>query len=59
MSQPINLNRARKSRARDEKRKIADQNAVRFGRSKSQRVLEAVRSEKARRMLDQHHLDEE
>lgn len=56
---PINLNRARKARARAERRRAADANAARFGRSKAERVLEATRSEAARRMLDAHRLDED
>lgn len=59
MSELINLNRARKSRARDEKRDVANANAAKFGRSKAERVLDAARSEKARQMLDQHKLEEE
>ncbi|NCX83982.1 MAG: DUF4169 family protein [Rhodobacteraceae bacterium] len=34
MAEIINLNRARKTKTRAEKRKIADQNAQKFGRTK-------------------------
>ena len=59
MSDPVNLNRARKQRARDAKRVTAGENAAKHGQSKAERVLHASRSEKAARMLDQHRLDEE
>lgn len=59
MTTPINLNRARKTRARAEDKAKADANAARFGRTKAERLLEATKTAKARAMLDQHQLDEE
>lgn len=59
MAEIINLNRARKTQARDDSKVQADANAVKFGRSKAARIAEAAQSEKARKMLDQHELDEE
>ncbi len=59
MNEPINLNRARKARARDEKRGVANANAAKFGRTKAERVIDAARSDSARKMLDQHKLEEE
>lgn len=59
MREIVNLNRARKTRTRDEKRAGADANAIKFGRSKAERVIDAARSDKARQMLDQHKLEEE
>ncbi|WP_179379873.1 DUF4169 family protein [Jannaschia marina] len=50
----VNLNHARKARARDAKAVRAAENAVRFGRSKSEREAEAARAGKARRDLDGH-----
>ena len=58
MNTPINLNQARKSRARAARRKTADENAVRFGRSKSQKKLEEVRAQTSRTHLDRHLRDE-
>jgi hypothetical protein len=55
---PINLNRARKDRARAEAKKIADQNAVRFGRTKAERLLDAARAAQARARLDGQKFDE-
>jgi hypothetical protein len=57
--QPINLNKFRKARERVEKRDLADANAVKFGQTKAQRVLDASRNEKARAMLDRHKMDDE
>ena len=54
MSKVTNLNRARKAKARAEKRARADENAVKFGRSKAQKELERAQAEKARRELDGH-----
>lgn len=59
MTTPINLNRARKTRARAEDKAKADANAARFGRTKAERLLEAAKTAKASAMLDQHQLDEE
>lgn len=59
MGDITNLNRARKTRARDADRAKADANAVKFGRTKAERVAEAATSTKARKMLDQHELDNE
>ena len=54
MSEPVNLNKVRKARAREEARAKADENAVRYGRSKAEKELEKARQDKARRDLDGH-----
>ena len=59
MREIINLNRARKERAKSDKRRTANENAAKFGRSKAERIIDAARSDKARKMLDQHQLEEE
>ena len=51
---PINLNRARKARARDEKRRQADQNAIKFGRSKAERDLATARNKADTTRFDAH-----
>ncbi len=51
MSEPVNLNRFKKAKARAEKTARADENAVKFGRSKAAKELERARSEKADRDL--------
>ena len=56
---PINLNKARKSRARTVAKSRADANAARFGRTKAERMLEASESALARRRLDQQKFEDE
>ncbi|MBY6081094.1 DUF4169 family protein [Ruegeria arenilitoris] len=58
MGKPVNLNRYRKEKARAEKKARADRNAAAFGRSKADKQLDKARSDKARRDLDNHELDE-
>lgn len=58
MSQPVNLNRFRKAKARDEKRAKADENAVKFGRTKAQREVEETERDAARKTLDAHRREE-
>ncbi|WGW02733.1 DUF4169 family protein [Tropicibacter oceani] len=57
MSKVVNLNKVRKSRARDEKRREGDANAARHGLSKAQKDLAKARAEKARRDLDGHEVE--
>ena len=54
-----NLNRARKARDRAEEKAQADANALKHGRTKAQRLLEAAQAEKARRALDQSKFEDE
>ena len=58
MGKPVNLNRVRKTQARAKDKARADQNAVKFGRSKSEKELEKARSQKASRDLDGHKGEE-
>ena len=57
--QVVNLNKARKVRARTEDKARADANAVKHGRTKAQRTIEATQAEKARRALDQAKFEDE
>ena len=57
MSKPVNLGRYRKEKARAEKKARADENAVRFGRTKAERDLEKARADKAASDLDGHRKD--
>lgn len=47
-----NLNKARKTRDRAAEKAQADANALKHGRTKAERLLEAAQAEKARRALD-------
>ena len=58
MGKPVNLNRYRKTQARAEDKARADQNAVKFGRSKLEKTLQEARAAKAKRDLDGHKSDE-
>ena len=55
----VNLTRARKARARDDKRRKADENAARFGRTRAEREAEAQAADKATRHLDQHRREDD
>jgi rRNA-processing protein FCF1 len=57
MAEIINLNRARKTKNRAEKRKIADQNAQKFGRTKGEKKRDDLIAAKAKDYVDQHKLD--
>ncbi len=59
MSKPINLNRARKERARAEKRATADANAAKFGRTKAEKAAEEADRNRAVRNLDLHKRETE
>ncbi len=50
---PVNLNQARKVKSRAETKAKADENAVRFGRTKAQKVLEAAQADQASARLSQ------
>lgn len=58
MSDPVNLNRARKDRARVEKRREADANAIKFGRTKTERQAEAARAAREAARLEGHKREE-
>ncbi len=55
---PINLNKARKARARAERRDVADRNAVKFGRKKVEKQRDAKAAEIVSRFVDRHKLEE-
>ena len=52
MAEPVNLNRARKAKARAEAGTKAAENRVKFGRTKADRRLEQAIADKAARDLD-------
>jgi hypothetical protein len=56
---PVNLNRARKARARARAKARADANAVKFGRGKTAKSLDAARRGQDATRLDQHRRDPE
>ena len=56
---PINLNQARKARTRADAKAKADHNAVRFGRTKAEQLLDASREQQARDRLSQLKFEDE
>ena len=52
MAEILNLNRARKAKAKTDGKSKAAENRVRFGRSKAEKALEAASADKFRRDLD-------
>jgi hypothetical protein len=59
MTTPINLNKARKLKNRAADKARADANAVKFGRTKAQRVLDVTQTKQASLRLDAHKFDGE
>ncbi|REC58516.1 DUF4169 family protein [Rhodosalinus sediminis] len=50
--QPVNLNRARKARARIQAKRAADANAVRFGRSKAETAQARAEADRIARAIE-------
>lgn len=57
MADIINLNKARKARARTVAEKLAAENRIRFGRSKDEKQRERNQTAEAAKKLDGHKLD--
>ena len=53
MTEPINLNKARKARAKADAQAEAAANRVKFGRGKAEKAVSKLEAERARRALDQ------
>ncbi len=59
MGNVINLKRFKKRTERQQSAKKAEANRARFGRTKSERVLEERRTKRTNDLLDQHRIDGE
>jgi Domain of unknown function (DUF4169) len=59
MGDVVNLKRFRKRTEREQSAKQADANRTRFGRTKSERILDEHRAKRANDLLDQHRIDGE
>jgi hypothetical protein len=59
MGDVVNLKRFRKRTERAQSAKQADANRARFGRTKSERVMDEGRTKSASHLLDQHKIDGE
>ena len=53
MADPINLNKARKARAKADAQARAAENRVAFGRNKAERTVSKLEAERSKRALDQ------
>lgn len=53
MVEPINLNRARKARARADTKAQAANNRAKFGVAKAEKLVSKLEAERLRRALDQ------
>jgi len=54
MSAPINLNRARKARAKSEAQALAAENRAKFGRAKAERTAAQAEADKLARQVEGH-----
>jgi hypothetical protein len=52
MAEILNLNQARKAKAKTTAKQTAAENRARFGRTKAEKTLDAARAEKLQRGLD-------
>ena len=59
MGDVVNLRQFKKRAARDQSEKDAAANRTRFGRTKSERLLDKRRKGRANDLLDQHRIDGE
>ena len=59
MGDLVNLKRFKKRTEREASAKQAEVNRSRFGRTKSERVLDQLRTDRANDLLDQHRIDGE
>jgi hypothetical protein len=57
MGDVINLKRFKKRSEREQAAKQADANRVRFGRTKSERALDELCTNRADNLLDQHRIE--
>jgi hypothetical protein len=59
MADIINLKRFKKRAERHRSEQQAEANRTRFGRTKSERVVDEMRIDRANEVLDQHRIDGE
>lgn len=59
MAEIVNLNRWRKAKAKEEKRRQADANRVAFGRTKAEKNKDRLEADQRKEGLDGTKLDED
>jgi hypothetical protein len=57
MGDVVNLKRFKKRHKREQSAKQAEANRLRFGRTKSERISDELRNDRAEDLLDQHRID--
>lgn len=56
---PINLNKARKARARSQREQQATENRVKFGRTKAEKARDALQQARTRKPVDDARREDE
>ncbi|MEM6535806.1 MAG: DUF4169 family protein [Pseudomonadota bacterium] len=59
MAEPVNLNKARKAKARADKDQRAAENRVKFGRTKAEKARDKAETQQAHSVLDGVKRDDE
>ena len=59
MGDVVDLKRFKKRTERHQSEQQAEANRTRFGRTKSERILDEQRADRANKLLDQHRIDGE
>ncbi len=57
MAEPINFNKARKAKLRSDKEKRAQENRIKYGRSKAEKQFDKAKTSKLNKHVDDHELD--
>ena len=58
MSDIVNLNQFKKKKARQDEKRRADENAVKFGRTKAEKTHDKAEEKRETRHLDGHQLED-
>jgi len=58
MVTPVNLNKARKAKARAQKQQTAAENRAKFGRTKAEKLRDNLTADRARRNLENARKDD-
>ena len=58
MVTPVNLNKARKAKARTQKQQAAAENRAKFGRTKAEKLRDSLTADRARQNLENARKDD-
>jgi len=59
MAELVNLNKARKAKARADREAQAGANRAKFGRTKAERLRDEAEAAQARQKIDSHRMDQD